>query len=400
MSRSKIIIFSSMNGRKCFPHMALSGKIYSFFDQNNYIITNNIFEADYVVINTCAFDDFSEKESLDEIEKLYSQFHINQNKLIVVGCLPDISFGKKDWKKDKIIISDRNLIKFDVHFPHEVSIDKVEPKFANALKAHDAWKTDLMYDESIDFDKNLFYIEISKWCDQHCAYCSIKKVKWSPKSKKYLDIKSEINRWIHMWYKEFFLVSDDCGSYGQDIDMNIAKLLQEIHIDFPEIKIHINYLEPWAFIKYFQNIDKSVLWAIAFINIPLQSTSNRLLELMNRKYDIEEVLPIVKKFRRENPNCMLATQMIYWYPWESEAEFKKSLEVLDIFKSSSLFCFTPKEWTIAANLEMLSEKTLLSRTMFLYKIAKNTRYWDYMYLGESIYKKLIEKKYGNIRTLW
>jgi tRNA A37 methylthiotransferase MiaB len=138
MTPPKIIIFSSMNGRKCFPHMALSGKIYSFFEQNNYLITNNIFEADYVVINTCAFDDFSEQESLEEIDKLYSQFHINQNKLIVVGCLPDISFGEKDWKKDKIIISDRDLLKFDEYFQHNISIHDVEPNFANALKASDA----------------------------------------------------------------------------------------------------------------------------------------------------------------------------------------------------------------------------------------------------------------------
>lgn len=394
--RQKIIIFSSMNGRKCFPHMALSGKIYSFFEQNNYIITNNIFEADYVVINTCAFDDFSEQESLDEIEKLYSQFHINQNKLIVVGCLPDISFGEKDWKKDKIIISDRNLSTFDEYFSHEISIHEVEPKFANALKASDAWKTDIIYDDSIDFDKNLFYIEISKWCDQFCSYCSIKKVKGSPKSKKYDDIKSEIKRGVHMGYKEIFLVSDDCGSYGQDIETNIAELLKNIHSDFPELKIHINYLEPWAFIKYFPNISRDILSSIVFINIPMQSLSNRVLTLMNRKYKVEEVLPVLKEYRKENPHCMLATQMIYGFPWETEDEFKKSLEVLDIFKSTSLFCFTPKAWTIAANFEMLDEKILLTRSIFLYKIAKNTRYWDYMYLWESKYKTLIEQKYGTL----
>lgn len=396
MTLPKIIIFSSMNGRKCFPHMALSGKIYSFFEQNNYLITNNIFEADYVVINTCAFDDFSEQESLEEIDKLYSQFHINQNKLIVVGCLPDISFGEKDWKKDKIIISDRDLLKFDEYFQHNISIHDVEPNFANALKASDAWKTDLIYDDSIDFNKNLFYIEISKWCDQFCSYCSIKKVKGSPKSKKYDDIKAEIKRGVHMWYNEIFLVSDDCGSYGQDIETNIAELLANIHSDFPELKIHINYLEPGAFIKYFPNISRDILSSIVFINIPMQSLSNRVLKLMNRKYNAEEVISVLKSYRKQNPHCMLANQMIYGFPTETEEEFKKSLEVLDIYHSSSMFCFTPKEGTIAGNLNTLDVKTLLQRTMYLYKIAKNTKYWEYMYLSESKYKTLIEEKYGTL----
>lgn len=396
MTPPKIIIFSSMNGRKCFPHMALSGKIYSFFEQNNYLITNNIFEADYVVINTCAFDDFSEQESLEEIDKLYSQFHINQNKLIVVGCLPDISFGEKDWKKDKIIISDRDLLKFDEYFQHNISIHDVEPNFANALKASDAWKTDLIYDDSIDFNKNLFYIEISKWCDQFCSYCSIKKVKGSPKSKKYDDIKAEIKRGVHMWYNEIFLVSDDCGSYGQDIETNIAELLANIHSDFPELKIHINYLEPGAFIKYFPNIHSDILSSIVFINIPMQSLSNRILKLMNRRYNAEEVIQVLKQYRIQNPHCMLANQMIYGFPTETEEEFKKSLEVLDIYHSSSMFCFTPKEGTIAGNLNTLDVKTLLQRTMYLYKIAKNTKYWEYMYLSESKYKTLIEEKYGTL----
>jgi tRNA-2-methylthio-N6-dimethylallyladenosine synthase len=106
----------------------------------------------------------------------------------------------------------------------------------------------------------------------------------------------------------------------------------------------------------------------------MQSLSNRILKLMNRRYNAEEVIQVLKQYRIQNPHCMLANQMIYGFPTETEEEFKKSLEVLDIYHSSSMFCFTPKEGTIAGNLNTLDVKTLLQRTMYLYKIAKNTKY--------------------------
>ena len=205
MKKQRVIIFTSMNGKKCFPHMKLSSKIHAFLKENNYDVVTDIYQAEYVILNTCWFDDASEEESLKYVDKLYHNFWFNKNKLIVVWCIPDISFWNQDWKSDKIIISDRNLTNLDNIFDHKISINDVIPlEFNGALKAIDAWKNMLSYDDSVQYDKSLFYIEISKWCNQFCTYCSIKKAKWSPKSKSFEEISREIQRWLDMWYKDIF----------------------------------------------------------------------------------------------------------------------------------------------------------------------------------------------------
>lgn len=383
-----------MNGKKCFPHMKLSSKIHAFFKENGYDVVTDIYQADYVILNTCWFDDASEEESLKEIESLYSKFWFNNNKLIIIWCIPDISYWNQDWKTDKIIISDRHLWDLNNIFDHDISVMDVIPlEFNWALKAIDAGKQFLSYDDSIIYDKNLFYIEVSKWCNQHCTYCSIKKAKWSPKSKEYNEIKREIDRGIHMWYKEIFFVSDDCGSYWEDINTNIQKLIIDILNEFSWIKLHINYLEPWAFMTYIKDIEYKYADRIKFMNVPLQSLSQELLCKMNRKYNASEVLKEIKIFKDKYPESKVVTQMIYGFPNETYEEYKESLKVLDIFDSSSFFCFSPKKGTLAAKYTLLDHTELYKRTMLLYKLSKTNRYETFIHLSDSKYKQLIEKKW-------
>lgn len=195
--------------------LSLSSKIYAFLE-NGYNI--EIYTADYVIINTCAFDDFSEEESIAAIEKIHTQYSINSNKIIVVWCLPDISWENK-WKEKISIISDRDIWNFDIMFEHNISILSVKP--VNYKWSIESDKIDnnnsTYYDGYKQIEQDCFYIEISKWCDFHCTYCSIKKVKWSPKSKTIQEIKFEIQRWLYLGYNDFYFVSDDCWSYWERI---------------------------------------------------------------------------------------------------------------------------------------------------------------------------------------
>jgi tRNA A37 methylthiotransferase MiaB len=92
--------------------------------------------------------------------------------------------------------------------------------------------------------------------------------------------------------------------------------------------------------------------------------------------------------------------MIYWFPGETINEYKESLKVLDVFDSTSFFCFSPKAWTIAANYDLLTDQELYKRTLLLFKISNTIKYSTYIHLSDSKYKKLIEKKYGTIWDLW
>ena len=168
---------------------------------------------------------------------------------------------------------------------------------------------------------------------------------------------------------------------------------------YENINLHINYLEPWAFLLYIKDLDAKYINKIKFMNIPLQSLSQKLLDRMNRKYNGQNIINEIKKFKIKYKNIKVVTQMIYWFPGESIGEFKESLKVLDVFDSTSFFCFSPKIWTIAANYELLTDQELYKRTLLLFKISQNTEYSTYIHLSDSKYKKIIENKYGTIWSL-
>jgi len=395
LNDKKIFLTTSMNWA-CWPHIALSSKINAFLKINNFIITDKVNESDYVIINTCWFDDFNETNSIDIINKLYNDFSFNNNKIIIIWCLPDISISnKKMWKNDKILISDRNIWEFDNLFEHNISIndisnyDIVKPIQIDWSKPKsDYWDLSPLWDE------NMCFVEISKWCNQSCSYCSIKRVKWNTSSKEIDNILKEIDRWINMWYNKVFLISDDCWSYWEDIWIDISILINNICRKFPKLLLLFNYFEPSNFIKYFYKINKKYINNIIYINIPIQTTSQRILKLMNRDYNISNIISSIENLKKDNKKILITTQMIYWFPSESIDEFKKMLYVINIFDHSSFFCFSPKEKTVASNFKWrLLYKDLYTRTKIINKLINSNfknKIWIYYWDNEKFFK-IIEK---------
>ena len=365
----KVFLTTSMKWL-CGPHVALHSKVLHFLKCNNYLIVSDINEADYVILNTCWFDDNSEMTSIKAIMKVNNKH--KYKKLIVIWCLPDISKETK-WRENNIVISDRNIWMLDDVFKHDISINDIDDY--DIVKPISIW-WEFKYDDNLSplWDKDTLFIEISKWCNQSCSYCAIKRVKWNTKSKSLDLILREIDRWIKMWFKKVFFISDDCWSYGEDIWSNISELVNSVLDKYGDLWILFNYLEPSNFLKYFNKIKLDYIKNnILYINIPLQTTSQRLLKLMNRHYNIGEVIEKVKKFRRET-NIVFVTQMIYWFPSETLDEFYDSLKVINVFHYVSFFCYSKKPNTVAAT---YSNQLWYNDLYIRYKIMNKllTKYW-------------------------
>lgn len=398
ISKDNKIFLAATSRLACWPSLALFSKIFKFIIENWYTIVDNIYEANYVIINTCWFDDYSEQHAINVINNLYSKYSLNDNKIIVVWCLPDIWSKKDSWKDDKILVSDRNISKLDEFFKNNVSINEIQVSDIVKPKVLKEDTTIMDFGDNKMFstlnpvgDKNTFFVEISSWCNQHCSYCAIKKVKWNTKSKSIEFIIKEIDRWINLWFDKIYLISDDCWSYWEDIWTNISLLLNNIFQIYPKLQVSLNYFEPSNFLKYFKYFNKAFINNIKYICVPLQTTSQRILKMMNRDYDIQTVIDELITLKKINKNMYLDTQLIYWFPTETIEEFKDSLKVLNIFDCSMFFCFSPKDDTVASKYKWrLKTKDLFLRTNTLIKLSSKNNLKNHLALHYQDYEKLFD----------
>lgn len=332
---------------------------------NNYNIVNDIWSADYIIINICSALRFLESNINNYINAIRLQY--NNKKIIIIWCIWVIENEIK-WKVD-YMIHVKNLDIISKIFPWNI-------KF-NSLKWSDL--KDLFWNiflPSVDNDKKKYFLSIWRWCINNCSYCETKKSIWYIKSINLEDIYNDFIYWLNSWYKEFILVSDDALSYWKDIDIDFSILLDKLCSVEWDYKINIYYAEPWEFIKQFDSIKKN-LGRINEMTLPIQTFSDRLLKLMNRNYTVKEYMELYNKIKSINSNLKIINHIIYAYPTETINEFMDIIKWIDIFDFTvfNLFSLWKYSKRYSKN-ELLSKDDIKNRMEILYKL--NLLYpWKY-----------------------
>jgi tRNA A37 methylthiotransferase MiaB len=181
-------------------------------------------------------------------------------------------------------------------------------------------------------------VQISTGCSNNCSYCAIKTAKGHVKSRSIDDIKKYIRLLLERGENRIFLISDDCGSYGMDIGTNISELVDVILSMNGGIKMKIYSMYPALFVKHYPSLRKHFAnKRINHIGVPLQSGSSRILKLMNRSYDIDEIKSLVRDLKECNPEAKVISNIIYNFPTETMDDFKKSVKASMIFDYSLFF---------------------------------------------------------------
>jgi len=387
----------------CYSNFTILSKIYKYLIRNNHLITNNIKEADYIIINSCGHTDISEKNTVNIYNKLNNSKKTNA-KILIIGCLVSIN-------KEKLKSFNANLIELDYldelddifyrrcnfkDIPDSCSIELkkniMEKKILKTYKNHFMFfyplstllskkiKRNLKYFVDLSDGNNVVFIKIGQGCTGNCSYCAIKSAKGKPKSRSIEDIISDIDEVYHP-SKTFYFVADDCGSYGIDIKTTLPDLLFKINENFPNIKIHLQYLEPvWLknFPKEYFKLFKEV--NIKFVTIPLQSGSNKLISLMNRSYDVDEIIEVINRIRKISLKTTLSTYFIVGFHGETIHDFLLSIKTSKYFDISFLMPFSERKGTECVKFNKKKSKfnimlrycvaLLLTKILFLIKLMK------------------------------
>ena len=369
----KIYIY---NSNTCTRVKLYGIDVTNLFKINGYKIVQNIEEANLIFINTCSFLKSKEEYFLRFISNVNNNLKKGQ-KIVIIGCLPSINKkGIIAINKD-IILFGRDLDAIKKYFKLEKNILTKATTVSDKLSI----KKELLY----NFNKYLLrskhieyrlkrekvcYLQISTGCCGKCTYCS-EKFTTKLKSRTIPEIKTAIYDGISRGYKLFGLNSDDASAYGKDINSSLEKLLKEIvkindDIYFSIPEFNPNGLTPKV-MEYLK--DKKFL----YITVPIQSGSQKILDLMERPYQIDEVVEKINKLKKNNKKLKINTHIIVGFPGETDSDFNKTKEVLKKckFDRVKVFMYNERPNTKALLLDnKVSEETKLKRRNEILKQIK------------------------------
>jgi len=241
----------------------------------------------------------------------------------------------------------------------------------------------------------LAYVNIMYGCNNFCSYCIVPYVRGRERSRSKKDIINEILALKDEGYKEVTLLGQNVNSYGNDLNdgSSFAKLLSEI-----DEKTGIDRLRFMT--SHPKDLSDDLIYAIRdvksvcnHLHLPIQSGSNRILGLMNRKYTREDYLMLIDKLRLINPDIALSTDIIVGFPSETEEDFNETLDLVKEvrFDSAFMFKYSKRTGTAAAampNQVPMADKT--ARINALVELQKQLCFESNLKDVGKIFKVLVE----------
>ena len=302
--------------------------------KNGFSFCNLNEKCDILILNTCTVTDTSDKKSLKEVRRLKRE---NPNAILVVcGC----SVQNDKTKYDDL---DINILMGNINKSNIVSI--IEKYLDDKTPVEYVAKTrDLPFENmEVDIsDHTRAYIKIEDGCDNFCSYCIIPFVRGKKRSKDFSLVLREVQHLANNGYKEIVLTGIDTGGYesnGKDLTDLIHEMSKINGIE----RIRQSSIEITQINEKFINELKNNKKICDHIHIPLQSGSDSILKLMNRKYDLKYFFDKIDMIRSVRPDISITTDVIVGFPGETEEMFLETMETCKKINFSKIHAFPYSE---------------------------------------------------------
>lgn len=350
--------------------------VIELFKINNNEIVDDKNNADIIIINTCSFLKSKELYFLGFI-KIINKEKLPHQKIMIIGCLPSVN--KEDIIKidSDILMFGRDIEKIKEYFKFKklpkTKATTVKDKLPIKKKIIYIFNKLFLHSKHIEYRlkrNKVCYLQISTGCLGTCTYCS-EKFTTNLKSRPVKEIIDTIYDGISRGFTLFGLNSDDASAYGKDINSSLEELLTEIVKIKEDIYFSIPEFNPNGLTDKVIELlkDKKFL----YITVPIQSGSQRILNLMQRPYNIKKVKDKITKLRKINKKLMINTHVIVGFPSESERDFNMTNDLLNtgLFDRVKVFCYNERPNTKALSIEpKISEEIKQQRKEILLKTIK------------------------------
>ena len=370
----------------CAKNQVDSEAILGLFKKPSFEITNDLNEADAIIINTCGFILSAKIENINTILDAL-KYH---KKTIVVGCLVERYLD--ELKKE--------IPEVDLWIPFKDEYQKLPGLISNLFKDEERLPIfDL--NERINNNKAITYLKIAEGCNKFCAYCAIPYIRGRFYSYPLSELVNYAKKVALKGIKELVLIAQDPTSYGKDFKdnkVNLVSLLKELaKIDGVE-SIKTLYMYPEGISDELINFIKTNEKCSHYFDIPLQHINNKILKSMNRRDYKKTIISLINKIRKEIPDAILRTTLIVGYPGETKREFEELKKFVQEIKFNHLgvFTYSPEEGTRAYKLpHQVREFTKNKRKKEIMEIQSRISYELNKEIIGRIFKGIIIDKKEN-----
>ena len=332
------MIFIFNPSKRCEPSAFLFTKAVRFFLVNGYGIANNIDRSEIILVNTCCVTEDKIAASREALDCARTQG--DGKRIVLFGCMASLPLPGLE-REHLICIGPKNLDALDTHFPHHTSVNAIP---VNQMSPE-------FYEPGQGLGYADYFVMIAQGCSNRCSYCNIKRCKGEVRSEPAGTILPEIQRGLSLGVREFALLADDCASYGYDLGTDLVELIKQMLAAGPDFGLKLGYVYPQFILRHFTGLKKIFgTGRIRYVNIPVQSGSQRVLELMNRRYPIDAVMEAVRELREVAPRTTFCTHIMINFPTESHDDFLRSLAAADGFDEVLFLHYSDNKGTAAARI--------------------------------------------------
>ena len=327
-----------------------SEKIKGMLKSVGFSESDDINDADIVILNTCAIRENAHDKVFGFLGVLKHMKQSKPNLLIgLCGCMAQEEVVVNDilnkYKYVDFVCGTHNLDNMLSIIKNKIDTDKRQIEVLS-------YEGDVVEGVPVVRDsKYSAWIDIIYGCDKFCTYCIVPYTRGTQRSRKHEDIVSEVEALIKDGYKEVTLLGQNVNAYGKDLydNYNLADLLKDVS-DTGIERIRFVTSHPWDFTDSMVDIIASRDNIMPYIHLPLQSGSNKILKLMNRKYTSEEYLKLYNSIRDKVKDSSVTTDIIVGFPGETEEDFEETLKIVNEckFDGAFTFAYSPRENTPAA----------------------------------------------------
>lgn len=345
--------------------------------------------CDVYIINTCTVTNNSDAKSRKMIHSAKAK---NPKAcLVVCGCFVESANRDKNSNFDfsicNVVVGNSNKDKIPMYIKEFFKTGK---NIVDLEDVREASFTDMFINEASG--KTRAFVKIQDGCENFCSYCIIPFVRGKCRSKVKDKVIFEITELVRRGYKEIVLTGIHTGNYGSDIGTNFASLLKEILI-IPNLeRVRISSIEITELDEEFFELLKNPK-ICNHLHIPLQSGSDKVLKLMNRKYDTKMFLNKIKRIRAIRPDISLTTDVIVGFPMEEDDDFLDCLKFIRKvnFSKVHVFPYSMRNGTKAAGMRQVDGKIKKERVQELLELSEDLeRSYYESFIGKTE-KVLIEK---------
>jgi len=373
-----------------------SNRIFDSVKKIGYKKTDKYEEADCYLLNTCHIRDKAKEKVYHEIGRVKKIFRNKKKPIVIIaGCVAqaesqemlkretyiDIVIGPQSYHKinDTILNYIKNKKKED-----ETEFDTISKfNYLSQIK---------------NKDSNISaFLTIQEGCDKFCHFCVVPFTRGPEYSRPFAQIISEAEELVRNGAKEIILLGQNVNAYNYeegDKKYRLSNLLLKLE-SYEELeRIRYTTSHPKDMTQDLINVYKKSNKLMPLVHLPVQSGSNKILGLMNRKHSIDEYMKIYEELKKINPNIEFSSDFIIGYPQESEQDFQDTIKLIEKIKfiNSYSFIFSPRPGTVAADLELVdkvkSKKRLeiIQKKLFQNQIDRNKS------LENKVVNVLVENK--------